>query len=125
MNTDNRDQILEPFFVYKQWSGGIKRFENLTLEALEKLVKEGYADPEDAQNEAETLGFMLEFMRKFPEVTAHGYAVEGTRHDCRVTLEGLRFDGKPTKEMILAFVDGFRKADEFICEANQLYCWYD
>lgn len=125
MNTDNRDQILEPFFVYKQWSGGIKRFENLTLEALEKLVKEGYADPEDAQNDAQTLGCMLEFMRKFPEVTAHGYAVEGSRYDCRVTLEGLRFDGKSSQELKTAFIDEFRKADEFVCEDNQLFCWYD
>lgn len=119
-----RDELLELFFV-RDWCGGIRCFERLPLVALDILVKRGWADPSDTQNNSPSLGEMLEFMRKFPEVTAHGYAVEAKRFDCRVTVEGLEYDGEPSEEMKAEFTRVFRKADNFICNNKKLYCWYD
>jgi hypothetical protein len=64
-------------------------------------------------------------MKKYPKVTAHGYAVSHNREDYSVGLEGLAYRGKTTKKMLKDFIYLCRLADEFVAEDNELYAWWD
>ena len=107
--------------------GGIVRFEGLGLRELETLVSEGFADPEDCQNHAPSLGEILAFMRRFPDFTAHGYAVDPERNDYRVSIEGVHLGRIASDEEFSSFMELFRHADEVTCRNTVagLYCWYD
>ena len=50
-------------------------FDGLKAETLEKLIEMGFADPQDSQNNAPNIGTILEFLKRNPSFTAHGYAV--------------------------------------------------
>jgi hypothetical protein len=122
-NIKRRDGLLNPFFCCKDYSGGIKRFDNLNLETLENLVKENFVELDDQQNNAPSIAEMMNFMIKYPKVTAHGYAVDVNRPDYRISLEGLNYQGETTNQMIEDFSDLFEDADEFEI-SNGLFCWY-
>lgn len=112
-------------FNEEKYLGGIRYFEDLKLEALDQLVKEGYLDVEDAQNAAPTAGEIIEFIRKYPDYTAHGYAVSFRRDDCRVSLEGVAKNFPATSiNEFEDFMSLFKDADEIQVEA-QMYCWFD
>jgi hypothetical protein len=105
--------------------GGIERFSGLGVETLRTLVARNFADPADRQNDSPTLGEFLRFLEKHPEVRAHGYAVSPEREDYRVTIEGLEYAGPVSAELRREFRQMNGAADECVCEAGRLYCWYD
>lgn len=106
-------------------SGGTKRFRHLTLTQLNELINNNFIDLEDAQNSAPSVAEFYEFMKDHPEVEAHGYAVDKSRSDYRVLIEGLKFNGSVSMPLMLDFVKLCRYADEFVCETNRLYSWWD
>ena len=108
-----------------KYFGGCESFKGLTLEALNLLLDEGFIDPEEYQNCSPTVEQFKEFMEIYPEVTLHGYIVSPERHDYRVSVEGLEYCGDVSKEMLEMFVDRYRFADDFICDDEYLYCWFD
>lgn len=121
---NRRDEILFAGHTLR-YSGGIERFDHLTLDRLELLVAENFIDLEGSQNCSPTAGEFLDFMRVYPMVMAHGYAVSNERSDYRVTLEGLQCPAaKVTEELRLAFVDLCRCADD-ISFRGALYAWWD
>lgn len=107
------------------WLGGTRNFESLDLEQLNALIKNKFIDLEDAQNLSPTVADFLDFMKKYPAVKAHGYAVSHKRDDYRVSLEGLEFHGDVSKEMLMDFIYVCRLADEFTAEDDHLYAWWD
>jgi hypothetical protein len=107
------------------WLGGTRHFEELDLKQLKELAENQFIDLEDAQNCSPTAGDFLEFMEKYPKVTAHGYVVSHKRNDYRVSLEGLSYKGRVNKELNKDFVYLCRHADEFVLEDNTLYSWWD
>jgi hypothetical protein len=107
------------------WLGGTRRFDSLNLEQLHALIRNEFIDLEDCQNYSPSVGDFLDFMKKYPEVEAHGYAVSHKRDDYRVSLEGIRFGGKVTMKMLLDFVHLCRHADEFHADEKGLYAWWD
>lgn len=107
------------------WLGGTRRFEELNLSQLKELVDNEFIDLEDCQNCSPSVGDFLEFMSKYPKVLAHGYAVSHNRDDYRVSLEGLYFKGRVSKELLKDFVYLCRHADEFNIGDNTLYSWWD
>ena len=109
----------------KSWLGGTRHFEDLNLSQLKELVKNNFIDLEESQNCSPMVESFLAFMEKYPKVTAHGYAVSHERDDYRVSLEGLEFSGRVTKELLKDFVYLCRHADEFVLEDNKLYSWWD
>ena len=108
-----------------RYGGGVEWFKGIDLATLKKLVVEGYADPEDAQNSAPTIGEFLEFMEAHPKFLAHGYAVSDKREDYRISIEGLKCPGKATAKDKRDFIQAFSQADDFSVEGGRCYCWYD
>ena len=104
--------------------GGVNHFENLSSDTLQTLVDKGYADLDDKQNDAPTLGEFLSFMKQYPEFTAHGYVVSNDRNDRRISIEGL--EGNTTDEHVIeAFKELSEYADELDCENGHCRCWFD
>ena len=104
-NWKKRDEIIG--VQEKKYSGGIVSFEGLSLETLEKMVKNNFIDLDDAQNEAPSAGEILEFMKANPRFTCHGYAVSIERSDYAVMLEGVELNEKPTQLEKDNFVEMF------------------
>ena len=128
MNKDfnKRDEILFGGYsedAYKY--GGIRHFEYLDVDTLKQLIDEGFIDPEECQNDSPTTMEFYEFMKKYPDFTAHGYAVSPVRSDYRITLEGIECSEPYTNETLRDFVELCRFADEFCVNQSYAYAWYD
>lgn len=108
-----------------KYLGGCEHFERLPLDDLNLLLDEGFIDPEECQNCSPTTMEFKEFMEMYPGVTLHGYIVSPERSDYRVTIEGFEYHGNVSKEMLKMFIDKFRFADDFTCDDDYLYCWFD
>lgn len=102
----------------------VMRFDGLTLSQLEKLIEGNFIDLTESQNYAPSIGEIYDFMKKYPEYTAHGYTVHKYRNDYRVSLEGVE-KGKPADslEEMKDFAELFKYADDF--NAAEMYCWFD
>lgn len=124
-----RDMILfgKPYEV-DNYHGGIRYFNNLSLENLEKMVGLQMISPsESQQSDSPTTEDFLNFAKGHGHVTFHGYAVSPDRNDYRVTIEGVEVapDDPANSDIsfVRAFFEAFRWADEF--HMVPLYCWYD
>lgn len=118
-----RDAILGVCSSYAL--GGVDRFSRLDIGKLDALLAAGHADPDERQNDAPSTAEFRDFLAAHPRFTAHGYVVSPHRDDCRLSLEGVQLDAKPTQEEIAAFSARFAMADEFVLSDDRLYCWYD
>ena len=121
-----RDELIFGKYSPEGYLGGIKRFGGLTLDKLETLLKEKFADPDEAQNASPTIAEFRDFLLDYPSYTAHGYAVSDDRSDYRVTIEGVgKTGGYDSAEELEAFISMFRCADEFMADRDGMFCWYD
>lgn len=125
MNQDQkrRDEIMA--LEYPKYVGGLEKFEELTAEQLETLIKENFADPADKHNLAPTSGDFLNFMKSHEGVWAHGYVVGGAREDYRLRIEGLVFLGKVPDALKADFSTFCSSADDLRIEKDELYSWWD
>ena len=108
-----------------EWNGGTKSFESLNLYQINQLLEIGALDLEDTQNNAPSVGKIIEFIKKNPRFVAHGYVVSESRPDCRISFEGVKLEGLSTEEEKKAFIEVFRHADDLEFDNNFLYAWYD
>jgi hypothetical protein len=92
-------------------TGKFVHFVGLTAVNLRKLIDEGFADPEEQQNDAPSIREFIEYMEAHPGLTAHGYAVGLERPDYRVSIEGLK-GVVASAEEALDFEHWCRRADE-------------
>lgn len=120
----DRDDILG-IAPKAQYFGGIEHFDGASVDTIDRLIALGYADTNDAQNSAPTLGQIRDFMSEYPRFRAHGYVVSHDRHDCRTTIEGVELAGAITDEERKAFRKLFSDADEYSITASGARCWYD
>ena len=153
MNKDwqTRDKILKPYFnAYKQyckanlpyayecmqnddgWSGGIKHFKLMPVQALKRLVELKFADPESCQNSSPSIARIISFMEKWPSfVFAHGYAVSHERDDYRISVEGVEGRvpedlSKTRPEFEIDFIRFWTGADELeLRNDGNFRVWYD
>ena len=127
MNKDykTRNAILGLNNDDKLWFGGIQKFSNLSLDKLQNLIAQEFIDLDENQNCSPTTKEFLNLMKKYPCITAHGYAVHHQREDYGIILEGLKYDGNTTKQMVLDFRTLCHYADDFIATKKKIYCWYD
>lgn len=136
-NVTNKDdkRRMEIFETYgatidKKWylndnEYDILKYYGLTAEALDTLIEEHFADENERQNSAPTIGTIRKFLHAHPSFTAHGYIVTPNREDYRVSIEGVESD-KSTPEEIKAFTKIFHRADDFVIGGDgSCYCWYD
>lgn len=125
---NQRDQLIfgEPYCASK-YPGRIRRFDRLTLDKLDELVRLELLDPNSTQNNSPSAGEFIEFLssRKSPGWSAHGYCTSIDRPDFRVSIEGIEKEGRPSYDDLLVFANAFRWADDFGADENGLYCWYD
>lgn len=125
---DERELIIfgEPFNK-KNYGGGIRSFDKLTVAQIKALKEASLIDEADAQNCAPTAGEMCDFLLEHDEDGwyAHGYTVSPEREDCRLTFEGVGKETTPSRQDIIDFIHSFKDADELRVEDNSLWCWYD
>lgn len=125
---DQRDEIIfGEFYNQKKYGGGIRWFDELTLEQIDKLDKLGVLDMYETQNNIPTIGEIIDFLRerKSDGWYVHGYCVSPERSDFRVTFEGVGKKTPPSQEDMTDFTRMFRDADDFDADSEGLYCWYD
>ena len=125
MNNNRRLELLNPFITDHSSSGGINHFKNLDINTLKILMDEGFANPNESTNHSPTTKDYYEFLKRNPQFTAHGYVVDPSRDDCRITIEGIHFQGKVNIDQIISFINLARFADDEIVSKNTLFCWYD
>ncbi len=126
-----RDAILQPY----RRTGGLHSvfdskadifvFHELPVSAVGQLLEERFMDPQDRQNAAPTAGEFFAFLKRHPQVKAHGYAVGIQREDYRVTIEGVSYRG-PVSEALRREVENmFAAADECHVDMDGIYVWFD
>jgi hypothetical protein len=127
-NALNKDQDFRDAIIGladQRYMGGIARYQGLTKTKLELLINNNFVDMDGRQNDSPSISEFYEFMKDHPEVKAHGYVVDSSRDDYRVSIEGLEFSGPVSIATMSDFVQLCRYADEFTCEQNALYSWWD
>lgn len=112
------------------WFGGSEKIQNVDLNTVKLLIQSGFVELEEAQNDSPTTQQFLNFMEKYPDVKAHGYAVSHKRDDYRITLEGLmcelsEIQPERREEIREAFRKFCRKADNLLFLGVSLYSWWD
>ena len=119
-----RDEMIFGTYDTNCYSGGIRRFRNLSLEKLESLVNSGFADPDETQNYSPSIREFIEFMVENDGYLVDGYVVSGDRDDYRVSVDAIHRGDMDieTKEELANFVDFARHADEFNPNG---YAWWD
>jgi hypothetical protein len=95
-------------------SGGIIRYDDLSLATLTTLLDEGFIHPESRQNEAPSTAEIHRLMSEWPELRAGGYAVSPARPDYRVMVDGVSADLRGVDADRVA---GLRAALEQIAES--------
>lgn len=119
---ETRDSIIFGNYRPGEYHGGIRRFRELDVETLEKLIEEKFIDPEDCQNLSPTAWEFFNFMKQYPWWMAHGYVVELKRPDYRMTIEGIETEMEPhDPEELCEYSKLCGDADDF----QTTYCWYD
>ena len=107
------------------------RFSGMSLECLKELIKNGFADPDETQNNSPdiaTYGEFLEQHSKYSKLTLHGYIITPTRSDVRVRVEGI--EEELGQDDLPDFATLFRYADEFSIDTPEHFgqftvrCWY-
>ena len=124
-NTDikTRDEIIFGEYDPKLYLGGVRYFTDMTLETIKMLVKTGFADPEDRQNEAPSIEEFISFMEANEGYVLGGYTVTDERSDYRISIDRIeKTEPIYTKEELEAFVDFARWADDFETDG---YAWWD
>ena len=117
-----RDLIVRPYLPKDgyNYSGGVVSFTCMPACILRELIDDSHANQAAAQNDAPTLGEILDFMERYEEFnfTAHGYIVSPERPDYRVAVEGIETDSTIDGDCFQEFKDTFMHADEFSVNAH-------
>lgn len=117
-----RDTLIFGAYEPDKYSGGIRFFDGMSKDTLSQLVEEGFADPEEHQNYAPTIGEFLEY----DGIVYNGYVVSLERGDYRVSVEAVETDDDSQNPMVgLEFALAFRHADELDVEQWNGYAWWD
>ncbi len=118
-----RDKLIFGGYDQSKYCGGVRRFE-CNVDLMNQLIKEGFADPDECQNDSPFIKDFMDTVDGDESVRFECYAVDVNRDDCRVTIEGIRAYIPDTDyDRINLYVEQFRYADEFTFE-HQGDCFY-
>lgn len=124
-NYETREQIIfGEEYDKKKYPGGCRNFENMSVETLQRLVDEKFADPEDQQNCAPTIEELLEYGKAHKNTVFGGYAISVDRDDYRISIDTIN-QTFGSREDLAAFSDSFCEADEFSVTTKSGYAWWD
>ena len=131
----NRDQKTRDKVIWgdvePSYTGGICNFKVLTSDQLERLIEENFINLFERQNNSPSVEQFREFLKKHPDMVAHGYAVGLEREDYRVTIEGVCFAGKQAaSQQLMEDFEELCLGDKFgsgpdSMNIESLYCWWD
>lgn len=122
---DKRELIIfDEHYDEKQYLGGCRRFEYMTVETLQRLVSEGFAEPNDKQNAAPSLGQLIEYGKQHSGVTFSGYTISIRRDDYRVSIDAVNHIFANETDAV-DFSKEFHTGDEFIIDNGFGYAWWD
>lgn len=124
-DVDLRDELLRPYFADESEHGGIRRFNRVPLDLLEKLIFHRFVFLGKWNSCPGVQDLFLPFLRRHPEFTCHGYSVSKERRDCRIAVEGVECNAHMTIESVIDFAKTFRGADDFNLAPSHARCWYD
>lgn len=124
MHKELREQLLAPDYDGEAM-GGVRYFHDLPLDVLEKLLALNFVERGEWNSCPGVGAAFLPFMRRNPEFTAHGYAVDWDRGDVRITVEGVEKSASLSKMELIDFIQTFNGADEVDVAGNHARCWYD
>ena len=123
-NAESRDELIFGEYNPDAYIGGVRHFENLSLNTLNMLLEKNYIEVDERQNNSPTTAEIKSFMERYPDYTAHGYAVAITRRDYRVTLEGVsKGRGADSSQELEDFMELFGHADSL--KTSIMDCWFD
>lgn len=111
---------------YSGNSGGVRKFNGISVQTLKQLLEENFTDPDDDQNGSPSVREMLEFSEKWNnKYVFGGYAVEIWRDDYRVSLDSIwREDLENlTADERKAFIDFAGEVDEL--DEENMSAWWD
>lgn len=105
--------------------GGIIRFNNVSIDVIKDLANEDLINLDDKQNEAPSVGEMIELSEKdgISNVTVDGYVVVPRRDDSRISVDGLNFDYDNSLSNEVHKILKYASEDKI--EANHAEGWWD
>ena len=124
-NIKMRDEIIFGKYEPEKYQGGIRRFDNLAVDKIKKLVNMDFMYELDRQNDGPSVEVIVSFMEKYKGYGACGYAVSKDRPDYRVRLDGLEKIGEIAISEAEDFMKTFGAANEFTVTSTGVRCWYD
>mgnify|MGYP006956381724 CR=1 FL=1 len=137
-NDKRRWEIIDDCFENNRYEkdsyfGGVRHFQNLSIDKLETLLKEGFADPEENQNYSPTIKEFLEFANRykdFAEITFNGYIVSPVRSDYRVSVDAItivpnNINNNERTMLAIAAMNFGKEADETDFNDDSFYLWWD
>lgn len=129
-DADKREQILfgRSYDEGSYSCGGTCHFDDMTVAKAEELMRLGYMDPEETQNDSPTVQQFVDFIKGYGNPDSwrlHGYAVSPLREDVRVSVEGIESVERIDTDALLEFAIANRYAAELLCSDGMAYCWYD
>src|SRR5262249_35140979 len=107
----------EPFAIF-DGTADIFYFQGVPVGVVGPVLEERYLDPDGRQNDSPSSSEFFAFMRRHPEVLAHGYAISIERDDYRVTIEGVSYRGPVSESLRRDAEQLFHSADEFQLETD-------
>ena len=112
-NVSERDLLLQPYRSTGGF-GGIYHFTGVPLHIIQKLANLNLLSLDDRQNDAPTIGEFIDHVQSTPncKITFHGYAVDASREDYRISIEGLHI-AEATHSALESCILFNRTADEF------------
>lgn len=128
-NEQERDQIIGQAFCNPPGKS-IRRFSELSLDKLQKLLDKGFADPEEMQNNSPTIAELLEIGKQAEseghKVCFDGYTVPLERCDYRVSVDAINiYPQSIGDDLAQKFAEFEDTADEFTFTSNLLTAWWD
>jgi len=125
-NVELRDKIIFGEYDPEKYSGGCRKFDNLTRIQLTRLLKYNFIALNEQHNCTPPVKKFLDFMIKYPGFTVSGYTISSERNDYRVSITGLkRNKGFYSQEERDDFYKLFNDADEFEISTTNMSCWFD
>lgn len=125
---DDIDTIIDTLGTSRE---GFGRFSNIELSKIKDLIKKGYIDLNERQNDGRSIKEILDIAKelKGTEVTVGGYIILPPRSDYRVTIDSVDFDmidsSTPDPEVVIKEFGEYADEYDYNKEANRISMWWD
>ena len=112
------------------YSDGLIRFSDIDHTTLTALLRENFANPGNAQNDAPSTGTFAEILAEYPNLRVGGYLVAPARDDYRVSLDSITCPSVKAipeghRQAVMELFESFSEsATNTDAEPGSLHCWW-